>query len=540
MRHLAVLVLLAAACTSNSVTTTTIDLLPLPPSPEGPTTTTLTPPTTVPEPIRTTYEGALPDGTTYTVFMEGVPEEEVTGFGGVVMFESASDPGAAAEIQISFHPVEGYSYQDGEYRIPAGATGSFILKFYDHVLDELGPDAESIIQASMTGRDQLGHPTLLLQPPFRWMTPEDEIPAHLEVMYETFVVRQGCGDQAIACNAFHGIQVIALSQLALPAARFQGSNVSIDSSAPRLLSDPNRVDPGPLQTLSSPDVFWIGDEMVVWGGRRNEIDPHNQGAILDPTTAEWRVFDGPDGIVEGTGFTRGIWVGDEMLIITEDGTFAGDPSIDRWARAGEGLELRPEDPLGVIDGEVYAWTHTGIIRIGRDGAREDLGDPGYTLHQGRWRGSLLDFGGHVVASGTDCLVRRTAIWNGSGWTELERIRFRVCSWGDLVAVVEGELITWASDADPTYLYNAGELGWDGYDPVPLPAIERPSGPLVMGDRLFVPQFDEGAIFDVASRQWTVVDPPGHGSGDLMVWTGDEIFSWLLGFDAWRWTPPESG
>jgi hypothetical protein len=109
-----------------------------------------------------------------------------------------------------------------------------------------------------------------------------------------------------------------------------------------------------------------------------------------------------------------------------------------------------------------------------------------------------------------------------------------------VAVVDGELMTWASDADPTYLYDAGDLRWDAYDPVPLEAIERPSGPLVMGDRLFVPQFDEGAIFDVESRQWTAVDPPGYGFGDLMVWTGNEVISWLLGFDAWRWTPPEGG
>ena len=538
MRRLAVFALLVAACTSSTATTTTIDPLPPPPSPTGPTTTTLTPPTTIPVPIRTTYEGALPDGTTYTVFIEGIPEEEVTGFGGVVMFEGNSGAVVAGETLTSLTPIESYTFQDGESRIPAGSAGSFVLKFYDDVLEELGPDADVIIQRSMTGSNHLGIPQLLLASPFRWMTPEDQIPAHMQVQYETFVVRQGCDDLAIACNVFHGIQVIPMERVSEPARRFEGENVSIDSPATRLLSDPNRVDPGPLQT-GDPDVLWTGEEMIVWGGYVDGVDPHNQGAILDPTTGEWRLFDGPDAIAEGVGFTRGVWLDDEMMIITEDGVFVGDPSADRWTHGGDGLELRPEDPLGVIDGEVYAWTDTGITHIGQDGAREDLGHPGYTL-QGRWRGSLIDFGGLLVAWGTDCLVRRTAIWNGSGWTELETIRFRVCSWGDQVAVVDGELMTWATDADPTYLYNAGELGWDGYDPVPLPAIERPSEPLVMGDRLFVPQFDEGAIFDVASRQWTLVDPPGYGFGDLMVWTGDEVIAWLLGFDAWRWTPPASG
>jgi len=538
MRHLAVLVLLAAACTSNSVTTTTIDLLPLPPSPEGSSTTTSPPTTTVPEPIRIAYEGALPDGTTYTLFIEGVPEEEVTGFDGVVMFEGDSGAVVAGEILISFTPIEDYSYRDGESRIPAGAAGSFIIKFYDDVLEELGADADIITQRSMTGSNHLGFPLLTLASPFRWMTPEDQIPASLQVTYETFVVRQGCGDQAIACNVFHGIQVIPMERVSEPARPFEGENVSIDSTATRLLSDPNRVDPGPLQT-GDPDVLWTGEEMIVWGGYTDGTDPHNQGAILDPTTGEWRLFDGPDEVAGASGFTRGIWLGDEMMIITEEGVFAGDPSADQWTRAGDGLELRPEDPLGVIDGEVYAWTETGIIRVGRDEAREDLGHPGYTL-QGNWRGSLLDFGGNLVAWGTDCLVRRTAIWNGSGWTELETIRNRVCSLGDQVAVVDGELMTWASDADPTYLSDAGDLRWDAYDAVPFPATERPSGPLVMGDRLLVPQFDEGAIFDVANREWTVIDLPGIGSGDQMVWTGDQIIAWYFGVDAWRWIPPESG
>jgi hypothetical protein len=123
---------------------------------------------------------------------------------------------------------------------------------------------------------------------------------------------------------------------------------------------------------------------------------------------------------------------------------------------------------------------------------------------------------------------------------LETIRNRVCSLGDQVAVVDGELITWSSDADPTYLYDAGDLRWDAYDAVPFPPTERPSGPLVMGDRLLVPQFEQGAIFDVANREWTVIDLPGIGSGDQMVWTGDQIIAWYFGLDAWRWTPPESG
>jgi hypothetical protein len=540
MRRLAVFFLLVAACTSNSVTTTTIDRVPPPPSPEASsTTTTMTPTTTVPEPIRVTYEGALPDGTTYTIFMEGVPEEEVTGISGVVMFESASGPVVAGQTHINFNPVEGYDYDNGEYVIPAGGVGSFVLRFYDQVLEELGPDAESIIRSSMIGGSHLGFPRLLLQAPLRWMTLEDEVPAEIEVMYETFVVQPGCGHQAVVCNVFHGIQVIPMDRVAGPARPFEGENVFIDSLAPRPVSDPNYVDPGFIDGVGGADIFWTGEHMIVWGGRFNEVDPSNQGAMLDPESDEWRPVDGPAEIAGLSDPTRAVWLGDEMLVIAEEGVFAGDPVTDIWSRRGDRLAIRPEQAVVAIGDDVYAWIDSGIIRIGSDGQHHDLGHPGYTL-QGNWRGSLLDFGGILVAWGTDCLVRRTAIWNGTGWTELETIRNRVCSLGDQVAVVDGELMTWASDADPTYLSDAGDLRWDAYDAVPFPATERPSGPLVMGDRLLVPQFEQGAIFDVANREWTVIDLPGIGSGDQMVWTGDQIIAWYFGVDAWRWIPPESG
>lgn len=70
----------------------------------------------------------------------------------------------------------------------------------------------------------------------------------------------------------------------------------------------------------------------------------------------------------------------------------------------------------------------------------------------------------------------------------------------------------------------------------------------MGDRILVPQYPTGAIFDPATSAWTLVDLPGHGHDADMVWTGEEILMWgatccygatdpTFRIDAWRWTPP---
>jgi hypothetical protein len=538
MRRLAVLALVVAACTSNGATTTTIDPVPPPPSPEGSTTTTTLIPVPV-GPIRATYEGTLPDGTTYAVFIEGIPKEKVTGFGGVVMFEGASGAGAAAVTQISFHPIEGNSYQDGEYRISAGDAGSFVLKFYDQVLEELGPDAESIIQASMTGCNYLGLPCLLLKPPFRWMTSEDQIPAHMEVMYETFVVRQGCGDQAVACNAFHGIQVIPLDQVVQPARRpFEGINVLVSSSAPRPTNDPNYVDSGPLRIRDHADVLWTGEEMIVWGGgSASGAGPRTDGAAFNPTTNSWRVLDGPQ-LEEFTG-SRAIMRRDRMLVITPQSTFIGDPIAGVWEDVGLGYRLE-NGPMLMIEDDLYAWALAGIAHMDAEFQWSQIPDPGFGGSE-PLLGQLLDFGGNLLATGlfsSNCQSRRTSVWSGTEWTELERITFGGCSTANQSAVVQGELLAWSDERDPTYRYNAGDLSWDEDEGVPLPNQEFPPGAIAIGGRMFVPGLGKGAIYDPATRIWTEVTSPGFADSTQMVWTGTEVLAWVDGRDAWRWTPPE--
>ncbi len=79
-----VAVAVLAVCTSSTSTSTTLEFLPPPPAPDNGTSTTEPTSETIATEPRAAYSGIFPDGEIYTVFMEGVNQERLTGIGGIV------------------------------------------------------------------------------------------------------------------------------------------------------------------------------------------------------------------------------------------------------------------------------------------------------------------------------------------------------------------------------------------------------------------------------------------------------------------------
>ncbi len=241
------------------------------------------------------------------------------------MFESSEGPVAAGITRVQLSPVEETTYSDRRLIVRSGGAGGWVVDFYAHVVEELGTDADSIIMSSFRGTAAQGMPGMDISEPFRWVAPDDELPGHMEITYESFVVRQGCSELAVTCSDRRGAQVIPLNRVASSTRPFLAEEVIVGSSAARPTSDPYYIDPGPLAGRTEVDVIWTGDEMVVWGGTERGR-PQTGGAILDPISDSWRLIEGPS-LEEGTR-TRAVWRGDEMLVITPLATFAGDPSDD--------------------------------------------------------------------------------------------------------------------------------------------------------------------------------------------------------------------
>jgi hypothetical protein len=248
----ACLLLLLAACTS-----TPESVPPIPPPDQMSSTTVSTGarPTTTTPPASGPIRGALPDGTEFVVYLQPAVDEQVTGVGFAIIVE-LDDPSAPA-LQSSTavlgittfanQPVESAAWDFGNtYRLPAGRFSVFI-DVYEHLIPYLGPDYRSMVETGILGTTVNGAPVLDLSPPFRFATDDDEIPLQMEVMFETFVVRRGCGDLAVACSRSHSLQVIPLEAVSSAAPAWGNQQVSIES--PVVLAEcppigPERSDSG--------------------------------------------------------------------------------------------------------------------------------------------------------------------------------------------------------------------------------------------------------------------------------------------------------
>lgn len=142
------------------------------------------------------------------------------------------DGGRQAVGIVQFTPGDtelDYLYHDGVYLIPAG--GGVQVEFYRHILDELGPGAESVIRSSILGSTSDGFPVLHLEPPFQWAT-DDDLPLFMQVQYGPFVVQKGCGEMAVACSASGDVQVIPTDTNYFPIDIWDGIEVDVESSTP--------------------------------------------------------------------------------------------------------------------------------------------------------------------------------------------------------------------------------------------------------------------------------------------------------------------
>jgi hypothetical protein len=520
----------------------------LPVAPPTPTTSTVEP---TPRPTittgRSTFSAALPDGNTFTVDISPAVDETIVSINaGPIVMDIDGVPVVVGSTQVSLDPYEGTSFSDGVYR--TSADGRFVqIEFRAHVLDSLGPDAESVIRNSITAISRNGYPVLHLEEPFRWGD-DDQFPAQMGVRFETFEVRRGCGELAVACNETRAVQVIPLDRLVSPAPEWPADAwVNVFSQAPRPESDLAFLPPGPLTPRLWPDVLWApGYGMIVWGGAERGERPYlTDGAIFDPDTGEWSLL--PEAPVRLGQTNRAVWVGDRMIVVSPDGTVAYDPATDTWEEIAPGLEPSGwKHQIAATDDHIWVWTHD-LYELNLDsGVWTSLPDPLLPVGAEFWQRAVRVLDGDLVAVGTSgfCDDTSIAIWeDGEWWVLREGAAFCPRQSQSSVDV----FLFWAESGAATYFrwIDGGPLTFVSADPHGMGGTEGAAGGLDLGGgRILVPQYGEGAVFETGG--WTRIDLPGWGTEWEMVWTGEEVLMWGVPVcclddgatvDAWRWTPP---
>lgn len=494
--------------------------------------------------------GRLPDGTPFRVSIV----EPVTGVSAGIVVEA--DDGSRQRIGLvrfarGRADTTSFDFASSTFTIPSGDWTVYV-DLDDEIAEQLS-DPGGLIDV-MEPTAVSGLPALSLSPPLAWATNKD-IPHHMEVTFETFVVRVGCGEWAVACSTTGAVQVIPMDRVVSPGPPWQDRSVFIESSAARPSTDPSYLDRGPLTPRGNHDVLWTGDEMIVWGGSDRDSRPVlTDGAAYDPETATWRMlapapFDSPL-------HTRAVWAGEAMIVVSAEGVFGYTPDVDEWTRLGDGRRPLFERGFILWDGkQVIMWTGEGVGLFSLfDNQWHDLPDVPVGFPE-PYRGALINDGSLTAIGNPDarCIGRRIfQAHTFDRWTEvpapdLATEVFSDCSYPNQTAVLGSDLVVWDNESHPT-------LRWDGttwfeVDTIPLGGMEGPQGPVRLGnDRFLVPQWRAGAIFDGATNQWTAVTLPGMGITHDMVWTGTEVLMWgatccygagdvPFTNDAWRWSPP---
>jgi len=533
MRRFALLVLLVAACTNSTTTTITIDPLPPPPNPEGPRTTL--PPVTVPREAPSTppIQGYLPDGTDYIVKLRASEPEEVRQINASIVLEEGGALWWIAAVQ--FLPgdlAESPSGQAGLVREQVTPEWYVEIEFHRGLIEEAGLDADRIIESMIEFTKHEGFLGLDLVPPLRWSTHYDPT-GPMEVRYGSFLVTTGCDDDAIACLPNETMQAKDLTGgRATP-------DLTIESFIGRPISDPSYLDPGPLSRRIGADVLWTGEEMIVWGGRKNDRVWHQDGAAYNPETDTWRVLS--EAPMSDDRGSYPVWIGEEMVVISPEGTFGYDPSPNTWREIAGPAAGSGSDPAVIaIDGTVYVWATPDLLRLASGASEwEKLPRPEWT-----WYRSFRDYDGRLLvtsASNEVCTGRRFQAWEGEVWEELRGLTFGTegddCSDVDQVGVLDGRIVAWGFSTLLAKIYDDAAGEWIDIGGPPFSGTEG-SGPVVIGDRLLVTGRESGAIYDAATMEWTAVDLPGAVGDINLVWTGSEILAWVDGREAWRWAPPE--
>lgn len=475
--------------------------------------------------------GVLPDGTGYSIRIDPGVEDQVTGVSLGIAIGGDGGLNDVGTAVVSFDGEE--SDNGGQYRFESGQV-AVAINFFDHILEQLGPDAEQIITSSIHMSTTRGLPVFELDPPFRF----GAFPP-LQVRYQTFIVQPGCDAEAVACSATGAVQVVP--RFSFSSDLWPDPQVTISANAPRPEWHHTFLDPGPLSSRTGYDVVWTGSEMLVWGGI-SEDGFLTDGAAFDPDANLWHMLSPPPIAAEQP--TIAAWAGDVMVVVSEDATLAYEPGSDTWTTVGEGRVPVRDSPPPVWDGELLYFWQNEVERLDpATGEWQVLPDPPLEVNPNPQLRSLhLVEEGLFAASGPDPCggSRSLARWDGAAWTVLPEPdlsgRFRDCSPPRHTGVVGQWLMVWNGTNGTALRLNERNGDWDQAHGLPPITPDLAFTGLTMGERYLVAHLGQGAVYRLDRNQWRRVALPGWGDTSQMVWTGEEVLMWSSD-DAWRWRPP---
>ncbi len=272
----------------------------------------------------------------------------------------------------------------------------------------------------------------------------------------------------------------------------------------------------PMSTVGAPSggaAVWSGSEMIVWGG---STPP--RGGRYDPVLDGWNEV-ATEG-APGAGTFLAVWTGEEMIVWGATGTLGNltnvggryDPAADTWSA----ISLVDAPPARL--GATAVWTGEELIVWGGYSALDvaDFTNTGasYDPESDSWTPT-------ATAGAPTARRFHTAVWTGH------------------------RMIVWGGDAGPFSLadgrsYDPGQNAWSPISstlPVQPPFDRRHAHTAVWtgaemvvwgGTNAWSILLGNGMRYNPGTNSWAAVsqtDAPSARLGHAAVWTGDRMLVW---------------
>jgi len=331
-------------------------------------------------------------------------------------------------------------------------------------------------------------------------------------------------------------------------------------------------DIGALSPRVTPNLFWTGSRVLIWGGEDNTTNVNN-GSRYNPASNSWQSMTNAGGPVPRNSYTA-VWSGTEMIIwggqqLNEPGTFDDEyveigyrynPSLDAWNTISPSGEPAARfDHTAVWTGnEMIVWGGDSGEYLLRTGGKLDPTRPLATAwsainstgapsarvaHTAVWSGSEMLVWGGANGNGAPLNTGGRYNLNTDSWTSMATNGAPLARSGHVAVWTGSEMLVWGGDniglSDAGGRYNPMANSWTAMTTNGAPKDRRIGHAAVWtGNELVVwsgatAGFNSKCLYDGArysptADSWTPVTSGGAPVarwGSTAVWTGSEMIVW---------------
>jgi N-acetylneuraminic acid mutarotase len=300
-------------------------------------------------------------------------------------------------------------------------------------------------------------------------------------------------------------------------------------------------------------AVWTGNQMIVWGGKKEPFSLFNTGGRYDPATDTW-LPTSTVGAPSGRWWHTAVWTGSEMIIWGGSSATAAentgaryDPTSDTWIPSSTADAPSPRFQHTAVwtGSRMVVWAGSYLATGGLYDPETDTWSPTSMFHPPTprlshtavWTGTEMIVWGGTTSSGTlNTGARYDPVSNG--WTTTSTVNAPSPRSQHTAVWTGNRMVVWGgnTDLDTGGSYDPGSNTWTPTATTGAPVGRFRHTAIWSGSRMVVwggssnpvTFFDSGGLYDPISNAWSptsTLNAPAPRDKHTAVWTGDRMILW---------------